>query len=132
MLIAGIGCRRGTSFEALLGLLEHGLAGRPLGAVQGLASIEQKQHEPGLQRLAQHLGLPLAVYSAARLSAFDSQLSHRSAASLRHTGCAGVAESAALAHCQHLTGRPAALSMPRLASAEATLALAEPLLLHDA
>lgn len=127
MLIAGFGCRRGAPLQALLALLEQGLEGRPLAALGGLASIAHKRREPALLQLAHHLGLPLAIYSAAELAAFDGQLTHRSALGLLHTGCAGVAESAALAHCQHLTGRAATLSMPRLANAEATLALAAPL-----
>ncbi|MFF7706746.1 cobalamin biosynthesis protein [Pseudomonas sp. NPDC007930] len=128
MLIAGFGCRRGCAFEALLALLEHALAGRPLSAVRGLASLERKLAEPGLRQLAEHLGVPLAGYSAEQLAPYAGQLSHRSALSLAHTGCAGVAESAALAHCQYLTGQPPTLSIPRLAGPAATVALAEPLL----
>ncbi|MET1076997.1 MAG: cobalamin biosynthesis protein [Pseudomonas sp.] len=126
MTVAGFGCRRGCSEQALRELLERTLQsqGLPLQALDALASIDLKQTEPGLLGLARSLGLPLVCFSAEQLARFEPLLSRRSAIALRETGCAGVAEASALAQAEALGGRPATLLMEKLSSAEASLALA--------
>lgn len=125
-LYAGLGCRRGCPAHALAALLEQALHAHrlPLSALHGLASIDLKRDEPGLQQLAAQLGLPLVFFSAAQLAPFDSRLSHRSGVAFAHSGCHGVAESAAMALAEHCTGARAALRLPRTVQADATLALA--------
>jgi len=125
-LVVGLGCRRGCQVEEIQALLERSLkqAGIALNTIRALASIELKQHEPGLLQLAQQLQLPFRVFSAQQLSVHAAQLSHRSNLSLAHTGCYGVAESAALALADHLTGQPARLLITRQTSAGATFAVA--------
>jgi len=124
-LFVGIGCRRGCSATSLGNLLEQTLKahGLPLSAVAGLASIDLKHDEPGLQQLAERLNVPLLFFSAEQLAAFESRLSHRSAVAYRHSGCYGVAESAALAMAEHLAGS-AQLHVTRTLQADASLALA--------
>ena len=66
----GIGCERGTSArileEAIRQVLtEHGLA---FGAIAGLASVELKQDEVGLQEIAQHYDWPLRFFRAEELA----------------------------------------------------------------
>lgn len=126
LLFAGLGCRRGSPAEALAGLLERTLEAHdlPLAALAGLASIDLKQDEPGLLQLATRLDLPLHLFSAAQLAPFEARLSHRSAVAFRHSGCHGVAESAALALAEQITGQPARLRITRIVEHDMTLALA--------
>jgi cobalt-precorrin 5A hydrolase len=121
----GLGCRRGCPADTLGSLLEQTLKahGLPLDAVAGLASIDLKQDEPGLQQLARRLKVPLLFFSAAQLAAFEQRLSHRSAVAYQHSGCYGVAESAALALAEHFAGT-AQLRVTRTLLADASLALA--------
>ena len=125
-LVVGLGCQRGCALQALLDLLDAALAegGIERHRITALASIDRKQDEPGLLALAQVLNLPLQCFSAAQLAAYEGRLSHRSAVAFAHTGCYGIAESAALALAEQLSGAPARLLIPRKKSARATLALA--------
>ncbi|MFK8332269.1 cobalamin biosynthesis protein [Pseudomonas sp. BJa5] len=124
-LYVGLGCRRGCPAETLGDLLEQTLKahGLHLDAVAGLASIDLKQDEPGLQQLARRLKLPLLFFSAAQLAPFEPRLSHRSQVAYQHSGCYGVAESAALALAEHLAGK-AQLRVTRTLLADASLAIA--------
>lgn len=125
-VVVGLGCRRGCSAEELLTLIQASLshAGITLSEVRALASIDGKRDEPGLIQLAQQLKRPLHVFSAQQLAAFAPRLSHRSPVSFAHTGCFGVAESAALALCECLNGDRATLRVTRQTSDNATFALA--------
>lgn len=127
-LVIGLGCQRGCPAELLLQLIEQSLGahGIKLKAVSALASIDQKNAEPGLLALAKQLELPLVFFSAAELAAFEAQLSHRSPLAFTHTGCYGVAESSALALAQRLglSSAPGELLIPRQKNQQATFALA--------
>ncbi len=125
-LVAGLGCQRGCELQALLDLLDAALAeaGIERHRITALASLDRKQDEPGLRALAHRLNLPLHGFSAAHLAAYEGRLSHRSAVAFAHTGCYGIAESAALALAEQLSGAPARLLIPRKKSAQATLAFA--------
>ena len=125
-LFAGLGCRRGSSADALAALLRQTLQahGLPLAALAGLASIDLKRNEPGLLQLAAELDLPLTFFSATQLSPFAPRLSHRSAIAFAHSGCHGVAESSALALAEQASGRPAQLRVSRIVQDDMTLALA--------
>ncbi|MFQ6575793.1 cobalamin biosynthesis protein [Pseudomonas sp. UM16] len=124
-LFVGLGCRRGCPGQTLGNLLEQALKAHdlPLTAVAGLASIDLKRDEPGLQHLARQLNVPLLFFSAAQLAPFEPHLSHRSAVAHQNSGCYGVAESAALALAEQFTGS-AHLKITRTLCAEASLALA--------
>ena len=124
--VAGIGCQRGCGVDELLQLIEQGLHAHGLGidALTALASIEQKSAEPGLLALAAQLNLPLVCFNAAELAAFEARLSHRSDITFAHMGCYGVAESAALALVQRLSGESAELLITRQKNQRATFALA--------
>ncbi|MBM3112640.1 cobalamin biosynthesis protein [Pseudomonas sp. P66] len=124
-IFVGIGCRRGCPAQTLGNLLEHTLKAHdlPLAAVAGLASIDLKEHEPGLYQLARRLNVPLLFFPAAQLAAFETRLSHRSAVAFEHSGCYGVAESAALALAEKMAGS-AQLYVKRTLLSDASLALA--------
>lgn len=125
-LVAGFGCRQGCSLEELRLLLSKALitANASPANLQGIATFEGRLQAPGLMALATELGLTLAGYSAPAMAPFEALLSHRSAVSWHHTGCQGVAESAALAHCASLAGSVPELLVTRLQSPSATVALA--------
>lgn len=125
-LVIGLGCQRGCDLHTLLALFDSALAegGIERHRISALASIDRKQNEPGLLALAQRLNLPLRCFSAEQLAAFEHRLSHKSDIAFAHTGCYGIAESAALALAEHLAGSPARLLITRKKTAQATFALA--------
>ena len=125
-LVVGLGCQRGCDVHTLLGLLESALAegGIELHRITALASIDRKNDEPGLLALAAQLNLPLHCFNATQLAAYADRLSHKSVVAFAHTGCYGIAESAALAVAEHLAGSPARLLITRKKTAQATFALA--------
>ncbi|MFL6878443.1 cobalamin biosynthesis protein [Pseudomonas marginalis] len=125
-LVVGLGCQRGCDVDTLLALFDSALAagGIERQRVSALASIDRRQDEPGLLALARLLNLPLQCFSAGQLAAYEARLSHRSTVAFAHTGCYGIAESAALALAEQLCGGPARLLITRQKNAQATFALA--------
>ena len=125
-LVVGLGCQRGCDVHTLLGLFDSALAegGIERQRITALASIDRKQDEPGLLALAQLLDLPLQCFSAQQLAGYEHRLSHKSALAFAHTGCYGIAESAALALAEQLAHGPARLLITRKKTAQATFALA--------
>lgn len=126
ILVVGLGCRQGCSAEDLQALIEQSLdqAGIEISSVCALASIDMKVREPGLIRLATQLKRPFEVFSARQLADYKPRLSHHSSVAFEHTGCWGIAESAALALAEQLGGHPATLLITRQSSPNATFALA--------
>lgn len=125
-LVVGLGCQRGCPASLLLELMQlslqaHGVA---VTSISALASVDQKSAEPGLLELAKQLELPLVFFSAAELADVEGLLTHRSPLAFAHTGCHGVAESAALVLAQRIGGGPATLLIPRQKNRQATFALA--------
>ncbi|AZE55000.1 Cobalamin biosynthesis protein CobE [Pseudomonas synxantha] len=125
-LVVGLGCQRGCDVHTLLSLLDSALmeCGIERQRITALASLDRKQHEPGLLALAQLMNLPLQCFSADQLAGYEHQLSHKSALAFSHTGCYGIAESAALALAEQLIHGPARLLITRKKTAHATFALA--------
>ncbi|MBW4794136.1 cobalamin biosynthesis protein [Pseudomonas tolaasii] len=125
-LVVGLGCQRGCDVHTLLALFETALAegGIECRRVTALASIDRKRDEPGLIALAQRLNLPLECFSAEQLAPYADRLSHKSDVAFAHTGCFGIAESAALALAEQLGNAPARLLITRKNTAQATFALA--------
>ena len=76
-LRAGVGCRRGTSEEAIRALFDRMMngPGLPARAVGAVCSIDLKAEEPGLLAFAGALGLPLTVYPAGRLAQVEGSVS---------------------------------------------------------
>jgi cobalt-precorrin 5A hydrolase len=122
MMIAGVGCRRGTSAAAIeaaiaAALARAGLASRRLDI---LATAEFKSDEPGIAAAAAARGVPLIYVAQADLERAGGRATH-SRRVARLIGVGSVAEAAALA-----AGGPAArLVVPRIAIGPATCALAE-------
>lgn len=96
-LAAGMGCVRGAPAAALAELLGQALAeaGLAAGSLFCLATLNAKGDEPGLRELAERLGVPLRLYSAAELTAVPG-LPNPSEYVRQQVGTPGVAEPAAL------------------------------------
>ncbi|MQP66487.1 cobalamin biosynthesis protein CbiG [Niveispirillum sp. SYP-B3756] len=120
-LIAGIGCRRGTSLAALSSALNDALANadRTRADLTALASWTGKGDEPGLLALAEGWGLPLHLLDSDTLTA--QPVSQPSAAVTTLTGLPSVAEAAALA----IAGPNARPLLPRHVAGGVVVALVE-------
>lgn len=77
IVVAGIGCRRGTPAETILAVLTGTLEthGIDIRSVCRIASIDIKADEAGLTDCAARLGVPLSFYSAQELAAVPGTFS---------------------------------------------------------
>lgn len=118
VLWAGVGCRRGTQPEEILGLLEQVFAeeGLALPSLAGLASVEDKRGETGLLAAAGQLAATIRFFSREELAGVP--VVTPSAAAREHLGLEGVCEAAAVLAAN---GR---LLVPKRKTARATLAVA--------
>uniref|UniRef100_I2PYE9 Cobalamin biosynthesis protein CbiG n=1 Tax=Desulfovibrio sp. U5L TaxID=596152 RepID=I2PYE9_9BACT len=96
VLVAGVGCRRGTPAEDILSLLAHvcrekGLAVASVGLV---ASIEAKRDEPGIREAAASLGAELRFFTAGELAGVTAPNPSERVA--KHMGVGSVCEAAAM------------------------------------
>lgn len=122
MIAAGLGCRKGTSAEALLSALAAACsqAGISRESVSVLATGEIKRHEPGLIQLAERLRLPLRIIDGASLKGAEGRTRTVSKHSLAQTATPSLSEAAALA----AAGEASELIVARLVADGATCALA--------
>ena len=122
MMVAGIGCRRGTSADAIetviaAALARAGLASRMLDVIAAPAA---KADEPGIAAAALKLGVRLVLVPQPDLETASGRVETRSQRVMSLMGVPCVAEAAALA-----AGGPAArLLVPRIVIGPATCALA--------
>lgn len=121
MIVAGIGCRRGCSAEAIVALVRLAQV-RGGCAVDTLAAPRFKQDEAGLHEAARVLGVGLALVGAEALQAMQPFCPTRSNAASRAVGMASVAEAAALAAVLAKSG--GSLLLARIAGGGVTCALA--------
>ena len=114
-ITAGMGCRKGTSIEALRSVLERAFseAGILSESLREIRTVEEKTGEPGLRALAEELGVPLAAVGRCRILSLGGSFSP--SASERHLSLPGVAEP-----CAASAGR---LLGPRIAEKGVTAAL---------
>jgi cobalt-precorrin 5A hydrolase len=121
MIVAGVGCRRGTSAAEIETAIAAALAQAGLAshALDLLATGAFKGDEPGIVAAAAARGVELILIAQPDLERAGGRATHsRRVAEL--TGVGSVAEAAALA-----AGGPAArLMVPRLVIGPATCALA--------
>ncbi|MCO5734507.1 cobalamin biosynthesis protein [Rhizobium sp. SSA_523] len=122
MMIAGIGCRRGTSAETVMAVLEEALAaaGKTGERPARLATGTLKADEAGLLEAAARLKLDLAILTEAEMEAVSDRTLTVSPHSVGHAGVSSFCEAAALA----AGGASARLLGPRHVSQGVTCALA--------
>ena len=116
-LAVGIGCRRGTSAEAIERALRIALGARALGDVAIVASIDVKRNEAGLLAFCERHRLPLRFFSAAQIARAPRTATSRHAA--KHVHVSGVCEPCAL-----LAGGAQALIAPKTIDGDVTVAIA--------
>jgi cobalt-precorrin 5A hydrolase len=123
MIVAGIGCRKECDAAEIVRLVEAALVrvAAPRAALMALAAPAFKTDADAPREAATALGLPLLLIGDADLKSAESRAVTKSAAALKATGIASVAESAALAGA----GVGATLLLPRIKGHGVTCALAE-------
>jgi len=119
VLVAGIGCNRGTDAGEILSLLEstflhHSLS---LSSLRCMATIEEKKGEEGIIGSARHLNVPLFFFESSRLR--DVEVPNPSVTVKKHMGVSSVCEAAAL-----LKAGAKTILVPKTRSRNATLAVA--------
>ncbi len=119
VLVAGVGCNRGTAAKEILRLVRetlhaHSLSPMSLGC---MATIEEKQDEEGLVAAARDLNVPLLFYKSESLARIE--VPNPSSTVKRHMGVPSVCEAAAL-----LKTGARELLVPKTKSRNVTLAIA--------
>jgi cobalt-precorrin 5A hydrolase len=123
VIIAGVGCRKGTAREEIEAAILAALANCkvPRTALSLIATTEAKSDEPGVKAAASALRVPFVLVPAGALAEAGRRTMTRSQRVLQRTGVPSVAEAAALA-----AGGPAArLLAPRISLGRATCALVQ-------
>lgn len=123
MIIAGLGCRKGSSVDELLSALDAACIEARIsrGDVAALATGEIKREEPGMLELAEKLGMVLHIVGDDALMQAEPRTKTVSRHSLAKTLSSSLSEAAALA----VAGETAEIIVPRLISHGATCALAQ-------
>ncbi len=122
MIVAGLGCRKGTTADAILSALDAACAAAGISrdAIGSLATGEIKRDEPGMNALADRLGLTLLVCDATALKQAEGRTRTVSTHSLARTATPSLSEAAALV----AAGAGSELIVARLIADGATCALA--------
>ena len=123
MIVAGIGCKRGTTAEKIEAAIDAALheAGAPREALGLIATSDGKGSEIGIIQAAAGRGLQLVLVKPAALEAAGPRTQSSSPRVKELFGVPSVAEAAALA----AAGPEAALLVPRVIVGPATCALAD-------
>ena len=122
MIVAGVGCRTGTSAREIEAAIAAAFdrAGLDAGSLGVIATSLAKGAEPGIAEAASGRGVKLVVVAQAAFEAAGARAVTHSERVLKLTGVPSVSEAAALA----AAGPDARLVMPRIAVGPVTCALA--------
>lgn len=117
VLVAGVGCERGTTASEIIDLIELTLRRENFAAASlaAIASIDIKADEQGLHDAAAHFGIPLRLFTASELERERFRLVNPSRRVEQETGTPGVAEAAAV--------KAGVLAVPKHKSRRATCAI---------
>ncbi|NVM57355.1 MAG: cobalamin biosynthesis protein [Desulfobacterales bacterium] len=120
ILVAGIGCNRGTGKEEIKNFLYDVFRKYRLSvkSMCSLATIDIKKDEGGVIELAEEFGLPIMFYSSEELNRVRG-LQSPSKLVQRHTGVESVCEGAAL-----LGAKTSKLLVPKQVGKDVTVAVA--------
>lgn len=121
-VVAGIGLRRAAEAHEVVALIRQalGMAGAAEAWLAAVATVEDRAREPAAIAAAAAFGLAATGIAPEAIRAADARVETRSARIEATRGVGSVAEAAALA----LAGERGFLLLPRIASANATCALA--------
>jgi cobalt-precorrin 5A hydrolase len=119
VLVAGVGCNRGTEAKEVLALVRETFLAHSLSlmSLQCLSTIEEKRGEEGLVEAARALKVPLLFFESKRLMTVE--VPNPSSTVQRHMGVSSVCEAAAL-----LKSGARDLLVPKTKSRNVTLAIA--------
>lgn len=119
-IIVGIGCRKNTPAEAIVGAVREAMlqVGADLARVRLLASADIKADEPGLLEAARRLGLPLRLIASEEIAQTTRTFQHSEFVQAK-VDLPAVAEPAAL-----LAGRRTQLLLPKTILNGVTVAIA--------
>jgi cobalt-precorrin 5A hydrolase len=122
MIVAGVGCRKGSQAVEIVAAIMAALARAGVAAseLRLIATSAVKNGEPGITAAASSIGVPLVMIAQGDLLVAGERATTRSERVIALAGVPSVAEAAALA-----AGGPAArLIAPRIAVGPVTCALA--------
>ena len=119
MIVAGIGCRKGVSAEAVMAALAHVEQAHGI-KIDFIATAPIKADEPALLEAATHLNMALVVVAQANFEQAASRTLTRSETSLKHSGSPSLSEAAALA----ALGEGSRLIVQRMVMGDITVAIA--------
>ena len=121
-LSVGLGCARGCPPREMLELIDTAFQAGGLSrhAVALVGTLALKADEPAMEAACRYFDAPLRLFSAQELERERARLQNPSRYVFAEVGCHGVAEGAALAG----GGAEAGLIVPKMKSANATLAIA--------
>jgi cobalt-precorrin 5A hydrolase len=122
MIVAGIGCRRGTTAEEINAAIDTALAQASLGPdrLSAIATSDGKGSEQGIIEATAGRGVKLVLVRPADLEAAGPRTLSSSPRVKALVGVPSVAEAAALAAC----GLESRLIVPRIDLGSATCAIA--------
>jgi cobalt-precorrin 5A hydrolase len=122
MIVAGLGCRKGSTAEEILSALDAACVAARISreSVAALATGEIKREEPGILEVAETLRLPLHIVADEALLQAEPRTRTVSRHSLAKTLSSSLSEAAALA----VAGDRSEILVPRLIANGATCALA--------
>jgi cobalt-precorrin 5A hydrolase len=122
MIVAGIGCQKGSSGAAVTAAIRHALKAHGLARdlLDKLATGEIKRDEPGIWEAGEELKLTLEIIGKEALARASARCLTHSGKSVEVTGLASFSEAAALA----AAGDGSKLLGPRIAHDGVTCALA--------
>ncbi|WP_421362031.1 cobalamin biosynthesis protein [Agrobacterium rosae] len=119
MIVAGIGCRKGTSAEAIIAALDEATKAHGV-KINFIATAPIKADEPGLMDAATTLGMAFVVVAQADFEEASRRTITQSATSLKHSGSPSLSEASALA----ALGPQSRLIAPRMVIGDMTVAFA--------
>ena len=122
MIVAGIGCRRGTTAEQISAAIEMALAEASIAPerLRLIATSDGKGSEPGIVQASADRGVQLVLVRPADLEAAGPRTLSSSPRVKALVGIPSVAEAAALAAC----GPASRLVLPHIVEGPATCAIA--------
>ena len=122
MIVAGIGCRRGTTAEEISAAIEMALAEASIAPerLRLIATSDGKGSEPGIIQASADRGVQLVLVRPADLEAAGPRTLSSSPRVKALIGIPSVAEAAALAAC----GPVSRLVLPHIVEGPATCAIA--------
>jgi cobalt-precorrin 5A hydrolase len=122
MIVAGVGCRRGTSADELERVvrLALGLFDLPAERLEAIATESEKATEPGFPEVARRLSVKLVACTVTDLDRVAGRVLTASKLVLKAKGLPSIAEASALV----VAGRNGRLLGTRVATERATCAIA--------